>query len=270
MKAVWLADLAVELCLATIVSDYNLDSDKEWRFSDYLSAIGKQVDKSELQSLKKFFARVNSLHKSRNRVHDGIALDAEDAERAVGVAEAFIRTAFLKVYKVDLDRLSFISFLNDSEVKRYLKAAQELVESENYDEAAFNVALAFEKVKSEIEAQLFIGGKKKLWGKQPTIDASMPGKILEAEIFDPSTNRIAFAVEMSRFGISMPDAADFLGSLMEIDRAPGTHASKPESWVRFNHEPFTKQKVNDQIRFLAEATYQLEQNWRRGTWWTSS
>lgn len=271
MRAVWLADLAVELTLATIASDNGLhpkQANQDFRFEDYLSAIGQQVENAKLQSLKKYFPDIRSLHKNRNRVHDGVAISVDNTKRDVTKAETFIRAALAGLYNTDLDGMSLTSFLVDTKAKKHLELAQEFANERDYDQAALHIAVAFEDVKKELSAQLSIGRKTRVWegGAERRTRAFSANSNLA--VSDPLVARISFAIEVSRFGIPIPEAIDFLDSLLDIALPFGADENDIKSWVVFDHEPYRQKIVVEQIRFLTELTYRLQQNWRNRTSFT--
>lgn len=260
MRAVWLADLAVELTLATIVSDYSLaTSNKLLHFDNYLQLL-KDSNDPVIGSLHSLFGGIRSLHLSRNRVHDGDALEVGSARSNVGKAEDFLVAAFANVFNVDLERLSLLSFLKASEAESELVKAQELIDSANYDEAASHIALALHHTRKEISVVTAKSAPNSLWsepifGSLISMKARM-GSLTITEVdkqLIESVKNIALVLELSRFGVETGATLDFLATVQDIGRAPGS-----SSWITFGERTFSEGVVKRQLHFLAEVLYRVE------------
>lgn len=169
MKAVWLADLAAELTLATVASDLELGPGTKGNpnptFKDYLDVIGRDNKHSELDSLRLHFTSLRSLHNARNRVHDGLAFTINNSRSLVQKADLFIQTAFADVYGLDVDRLSLTSFLKSSSARDHLEYAGLKMEQQNYSEAMLEVAKALELGRRQLRQHLKTKHNSDLWRK---------------------------------------------------------------------------------------------------------
>lgn len=98
LKTVWLADLATELTLATVVSDLDLGlgNQKNPMFEYYLAAINGANDHPEVNSLKLHFSSVHSLHKARNGIHNAVAISHTSSQKLVQTATHLIQTVFYR------------------------------------------------------------------------------------------------------------------------------------------------------------------------------
>lgn len=252
MKAVWLADLAVELTLASVAADLTLPVKKRPMFNDYLDAIAADTKHQELSALKLHIVVLDKLHTARNRIHDGLAFTQKDSRSLVQTAELFVQTAFLDVYGADLDTLSLTSFLNTGPARDHLEAAEAEMLKDDYSEAMLQVAIAFEIGRRHLSKQLRERNRN-LWSEElfPS-QGRMPHTVTLSE---KAVKKVAWIFELSRFGIDVDRAIKYTE---RVPRAMGNRDEGP--WISSSgiKRDYSKDEAQGHLEFVADVLYRFQ------------
>jgi len=254
MKAVWLADLAVELTLASVMADLELHLETTRpMFHDYVKAIVKDAKHQELTTLKLHKAELGALHDARNRVHNGLAFTQEGSKRLVQKAELFVQTAFQEVYGVDLDKLSVISFLNPGEARDRLVSAESKIADGDYDGAAIDIAVAFEVGKRDFGNRPSQGNTHVYRRRLIKVSNNL-SEHLDKDLAK-SVSAISSLLYLLRYGVDLDKAMEFLETSKAVAQAFGN-----PGWMTFDSpgEEFTESNTRSHLEFVADVLYRFQ------------
>lgn len=269
LKAVWLADLAVELMLLTIVTDCNLLERQDYRFEDLTRAVNNNSERSGIADLKVHLPNINELHKRRNRVHAGASFSETASRQSVNYAEAFVRTALTSVYGLELDDFSMLSFVKETEAKEYLKTAVKCLDEGNYTDGAFNTSVAFQLARDALSERISLWSERvvpqwstghihtRIAGQNISSRMSLPPSELPTQV-----KQLAFVLELTRFGIVPGETLDFLETSVSLIRPIGKDDKWQSADAEFGFQAKTAwsyAEVQQQIRFVTEVLYRIQQ-----------
>jgi len=254
MKAVWLADLAVELTLASVVVDLELHLETTRpMFHNYVKAIVDDAKHQELTTLKLHKAELGALHDARNRVHNALAFTQEASKRLVQKAEFFLQAAFLEVYGVDLDKLSVVSFLKPSEARDRLASAEGKIADGDYDGAAMEIAIAFETGKRDFGSRPSHSNTHVYRRRLVKISNNLTGH-LDKDLAK-SVSAISSLLYLLRYGVDLDKAMTFLETSKNVSPQFGN-----DRWIAFDSpgEEFTESNTRTQLEFVADVLYRFQ------------
>lgn len=256
MKAVWLADLAVELTLATVVADLNLvlgsKVEKNPLFRNYLDAIDGATNHPELSSLKSHFASLHTLHKARNGVHNALAVSHSSSRNLVQTANQFIATVFANVYGLEVDRLSLTSFLKPGSARDRLEKAELKMEQRSYSEAMFEIAVALKLGRRQLRETLKEKQNSDLWSEK--LFPSMVQSFRSISSVEKAVKELAYFFELSRYGVDVDKAIRY------SERVPGIIGFDEETLISASgiQGEYSRSEAQEYLDFVADALYRFQ------------
>ena len=129
MLAIHHFDFAVEMILRCIATKYNIvsSSRQEFHFKDLWNEIVRKDVKLPLKS------RMFELHDVRNLVqHAGVIPSFEDVTMFKGYVETFLEDIIKREFNISFDELSLAQLIENVELRRVMRRAEELFKEGNY------------------------------------------------------------------------------------------------------------------------------------------
>jgi hypothetical protein len=265
MKALWLADLAVDMMLSTVISYLGLSlksgNAKRPMFEDLEKTVFEDSTPT-LSGLKTHRSLANTVHNQRNGVqHQGISPSLTTARDCVYGAENFLRDAFKNVFNVELETFSLSDFITFEKAKEYLKEAEKHFAEGNYTECSWIAAQAFEQGKDDFY-RMVRGDGENSWKRPYSWSHDMKEKGKHNPIGTHSSyqkeneaiTEIAEVLEISRYGL------DIHRVLLFFQTAPRTEQNLGRTmWMRFGEpKDFSIEEAKFILAFSTEALYRMQ------------
>ncbi len=154
MKVILSLDHAIEILLATILPILGIKVDRNWGIPKMLEELSSC--KSPLQSHQ---TPIERLRRLRDRVqHDGVIPSLEDVRQYAVQAEVFVRDTIREVLGKELEELSPIELINDTDVREHLRKAELALQDHDNKTAVKEAAIGFEIGWRKFKVQLINQG----------------------------------------------------------------------------------------------------------------
>jgi len=249
MKAILALDHAVELVVATLLSELRIDVKPKTSLPEMLRALC-----SEREGLKSHLRPILALHDSRNAVqHNGSVPSAEDVRLQAVYAEAFVRDSVREVENQELEETSLVSLIESDRVRSHLLKGESALNAGDFANAAAEAAVAFKLGWHDFWQQMLrlgtwtgrltdrflreLGEAAKraasLHDRQTKQFASALARELHSYSVGQPLQEMIRPLELARNGISIPDLARFERITPHVFWTIGSiepQAHQPEGW----------------------------------------
>jgi hypothetical protein len=260
MKALWLADLAVDMMLATIVSHLGLklvSGKPQMPMFPDLEKTVFDVSNPTLSGLLPHQTKVNAVHKQRNSIqHDGTPPSLTAARDCVYGAETFLKDAFKSVFSADLETFSLSDFITFEEARECLKEAEKHFACGDYTECTWLATQAFESGSKEFYKAVRGEGLDRLrrpysWSRS----LKEKGKFtIPRERENKAISEIAEVLELTRFGLDLHRVILFFQIVPKVFQPSGSEVRMRAG----EHQTFSIEVAKFILEFSSDALYRMQ------------
>jgi len=152
---------AVEIFLSAVCEHLNIEMTGRENFYDYFNKIEKhEINKKSPLPLKK---QMNILNKQRvNIKHFCILPDIEECRYFDNDVKLFFSELSLRFFERDFESISMVDLIDDLNLRKYLKKAENDLENNRYENCQINCRKALYFVFEEPYDKRYSGGKSNL------------------------------------------------------------------------------------------------------------
>lgn len=138
-------DLSIEMLLRIICTDLNIKlKQKEDGFWKIWDLVDKKVQIKCTAGLS-LIHEIEPLRTARNSIqHSGTVPSDSDVERFEGYTRTFLEDTIKKVFSIDYEQIRLFELINDNGIKRYLEAAEKLIDQNDFVGALEKISIVFD------------------------------------------------------------------------------------------------------------------------------